>query len=341
LTGAIGAGTFLELYKPIVTDVFAQAASSGVKLMWLQGQTDTGCSISLLQGEHPDLYDAVLKLSVNIAYHPTVMVEAGESASKVLHDMITTDAPDVVVVEGSIPTGDKKHACMIGDYQGTEYILEDYLKELAPRIKTGIIAAVGSCATHGGIPGGNPNPTNAVGVKDVVGDAATVVNMPGCPPQGEQILLALAAVILGIIPELDGQGRPKVFYGKLLHDECPKRGYYDEGEFAHQFGEEGCLYKLGCKGPVTYADCASRKWNGGVNMCMSAGAPCNGCYSLQFPDGTSPFYEDQGTLELDVTATAFKALFGGVMATAGAFTAIDVLGKRKKKEAAAEEKKEE
>lgn len=340
----------MELYKPLVADVFAQAASSGVKLMWLQGQTDTGCSISLLQGDHPDIYDAILKLSVNIAYHPTIMVPAGEGASKVLHDMITTDAPDVVVVEGSIPTGDKKHACMIGDYQGTEYILEDYLKELAPRIKTQVggkplIVAVGSCATHGGIPGADPNPTNAVGVADVVGGSATVVNLPGCPPQGEQILLTLAAVILGIIPELDAQGRPKVFYGKLLHDQCPLRGYYDEGEFAHQFGEEGCLYKLGCKGPITYADCASRKWNGGQNMCMSAGAPCNGCYSLQFPDGTSPFYEDQGTLELDVTSTAFKALFAGVVGAAGAYTVIDNLGKRKKEgakeEVATEEIKEE
>ncbi|MBU2560440.1 hypothetical protein KKA03_06045, partial [archaeon] len=222
----------MELYKPLVSDVFAQAASSGVKLMWLQGQTDTGCSISLLQGDHPDIYDAILKLSVNIAYHPTIMVPAGEAASKVLHDMITTDAPDVVVVEGSIPTGDKKHACMIGSYQGEEYILEDYLKALAPRVKTGIIAAVGSCATHGGIPGADPNPTNAKGVADVVGDMATVVNLPGCPPQGEQILLTLAAVILGITPELDGQNRPKVFYGKLLHDQCPLRGYYDEGQFA-------------------------------------------------------------------------------------------------------------
>ncbi len=331
LTGAVGAGTVMELYKPLVADVFAQAASSGVKLVWLQGQADTGCSISLLQGDHPDIYDAVLKLSVNIAYHQTLMVEAGETASKVLHDMITSDAPDVIVVEGSIPVGDRKHACMIGEYQGEEFILEDYLKKIGPRVKSGIIVAVGSCATHGGIPGANPNPTNAVGVSDVL-PGATVVNLPGCPPQGEHILLTLAAVILGITPELDAQGRPKVFYSKLLHDECPLRGYYDEGEFAHNFGEVGCLYKLGCKGPITYADCASRKWNGGTNFCMSAGAPCNGCFSLQFPDGTSPFYVDQGTLELDVTKKAFQALFAGVVGAAGVYTVVDALGKRGKKE---------
>jgi hydrogenase small subunit len=337
LLGALGATTFIQTYRSEIIDVFAQAAGAGVKLVWLQGQSDSGCSISLLQGEHPDIYDAVLKLNVNIAYHPTVMYEFGESASKILHDMITTDAPDVLVVEGAIPTGNRKHACMIGEYKGEEFILEDYLKKIGPRVKSGIAVAVGSCATHGGIPSGKPNPTNAKGLKEIL-PGMTVVNLPGCPPQGEHILLTLAAVILGIIPELDAQGRPKVFYGRLLHDECVLRGYYDEGKFAHQFGEPGCLYKLGCKGPVTYADCASRKWNGGVNYCMSAGAPCIGCFSLDFPDGTSPFYVPQDTLELDVTKKFFEGLTAGVIAAAGAYTVIDFLGKRKKKE---EKKKEE
>jgi hydrogenase small subunit len=330
--GAMGATAFMQAHKPFVANVFAQAADAGVKLAWIQGQTDTGCSISLLQGEHPDIYDAVLKLNVNIAYHPTIMMPSGEAASKALLDM----EPDVLVVEGAIPTGAKKHACLIGDYNGEEIVLEEYLKKVAARTKVAIVA-VGACATHGGIPGGNPNPTEATGVRGVLGNDFTtqaglpIINLPGCPPQGDHILLTLAAAILGIIPELDAQGRPKLFYGKLLHDECPRRGYYDEGVFAHKFTEPGCLYKLGCRGPITYADCASRKWNGGVNMCTNAGAPCSGCFSLQFPDGTSPFYVGQDDLELEWTKRGFETLTAGVVAAAGAYTVIDQLGKRKKK----------
>jgi len=322
--GAMGATAFMQTHKSFVADVFAQAEAAGVKLAWIQGQTDTGCSISLLQGNHPDIYDAVLKLNVNIAYHPTIMVPSGEAASRALLDM----EPDVLVVEGAVPTGDKKHACMIGEYNGEEIVLEDYLKEVATRTKLGIVA-VGACATHGGIPGGSPNPTNAKGVGEVLGK--TVINLPGCPPQGEHILLTLAAVILGITPELDAQGRPKLFYGRLLHDECPRRGYYDEGIFAHSFTEPGCLYKLGCRGPITYADCASRKWNGGVNMCTNAGAPCSGCFSLDFPDGTSPFYVPSDELELEWTKKGFEVLTAGVIGAAGAYTLIDRLGKQKEK----------
>jgi hydrogenase small subunit len=93
--------------------------------------------------------------------------------------------------------------------------------------------------------------------------------------------------------------RPKAFYGKLIHDNCPRRAYFDAGQFARHPGEPGCLYELGCKGPVTYADCPLRLWNGGVNWCIGAGAPCIGCVEPNFPDKLQPMFKKQDESALE------------------------------------------
>ncbi|MDP2754523.1 MAG: twin-arginine translocation signal domain-containing protein, partial [Nitrospirota bacterium] len=71
LAGAVGAGTFLDIYGSSIAQAIEQAGEKGVKLIWLQGQSDTGCTVSLLQGTHPDIYDAIMKLNVDIRFHPT------------------------------------------------------------------------------------------------------------------------------------------------------------------------------------------------------------------------------------------------------------------------------
>ncbi|MFW6126079.1 MAG: iron hydrogenase, partial [Chloroflexota bacterium] len=110
-----------------------------------------------------------------------------------------------------------------------------------------------------------------------------------------------ASIILNGLPkaaDLDDNLRPLAFYGKLIHENCPRRAYFDEGKFAKKPGDEGCLYELGCKGPITYADCPLRRWNNGTNWVIGAGAPCNGCTQPEFPDQTSPFYEKLVDVEL-------------------------------------------
>ena len=103
----------------------------------------------------------------------------------------------------------------------------------------------------------------------------------------------LASVLLLGLPnpeELDEHNRPKAFYGKVIHENCPRRSYFEEGKFARVLSEPGCLNELGCKGPVTYADCPTRLWNGGVNWCIGSGSPCIGCVEPGFPDLLAPFY---------------------------------------------------
>jgi len=120
------------------------------------------------------------------------------------------------------------------------------------------------------------------------------INIPGCPPHPDWFVATVADIILNGVPsseKLDELKRPKLIYGRLIHENCPRRPFFDEGKFARNFGEEGCLYELGCKGPFTYADCPNRLWNGGVNWVIGAGSPCLGCVEPIFPDVSGPFYK--------------------------------------------------
>ncbi|MFH1773860.1 MAG: hydrogenase small subunit [Methanobacteriota archaeon] len=302
LAGTIGVGAVLGTYKSEIADVFAQAADKGVKLVWLQGQGCTGCTVSLIQGTHPDLYDAILKLQVDIPFHPTIMAAAGKPAI----DALEAVNPDILVIEGAVPNAEY---CEVG---GKPFV--DVVKTMAA--KSGVVVAVGTCAAFGGIPAAKGNPTNARSVSKVLGK--TVVNIPGCPAHPDWILLVAASVILGIIPELDDKGRPVAFFGEEIHENCARRGYYDKGDFAEDFTEsdmsyEKCLWKVGCKAPVTRADCAVRKWNNGVNVCMNAGAPCIGCADPGFPDSVSPLYVELEKVPTFVgidTDTAGKVAIG-------------------------------
>jgi hydrogenase small subunit len=96
--------------------------------------------------------------------------------------------------------------------------------------------------------------------------------------------------------ELDDNLRPLAFYGKLIHENCPRRAYFDEGKFAKKPGDEGCLYELGCKGPITYADCPTRRWNNGTNWVIGAGSPCLGCTQPEFT--SLPYYQKLVDVEL-------------------------------------------
>jgi hydrogenase small subunit len=104
----------------------------------------------------------------------------------------------------------------------------------------------------------------------------------------------VAHVLLKGLPsaqELDDHKRPKAFFGRLVHDNCPRRGYFDGGRFARHTGDEGCLYEIGCKGPHSYADCPTRQWNNGVNWCIGAGAQCIGCVEPDFHDRFAPLFQ--------------------------------------------------
>jgi hydrogenase small subunit len=167
--------------------------------------------------------------------------------------------------------------------------LLDWVKKLSEKDKAYAVVAVGTCAAYGGIPGGEPNPTKAKGVKEVTG--ATVLNIPGCPPHPDWIVGSLSHVLMFGLPKLDEDGRPTLFFGKNIHENCQNFYSYNAEEYAKHLSDEGCLINLGCKGPLTHSDCPERHWNNGVNWCIGAKAPCIGCTERGFPDEMSPMYQ--------------------------------------------------
>jgi len=220
------------------------------------------------------------------------MAASGDLVIQTIEDTAEKKGGYLLVVEGAIATKDNGVYCEFGERDGHGITILEHLTTLGPDAMA--IVALGSCATHGGIPAASPNTTDCKGVKQVLdenGVNTPVINLPGCPPHPDWFVGTLASVLMGGLGsvEMDDAGRPLAFYGKLIHDNCPRRAYFDAGEFAKKYSEPYCLFELGCKGPVTHADCPIRLWNSGTNWCVGSNGPCIGCAEFGFPDNMSPF----------------------------------------------------
>lgn len=256
----------------------AHAASKGLKpsVIWLHFQECTGCTESLLRTAHPALSELILDL-VSLDYHETLFAAAGHQAEEMLHKtMKEQKGKYVCIVEGAIPTKDNGIYCQIA---GRTAI--DILNEVAA--DAGAIIAIGSCASFGGIPSAPPNPTGATGAPMIL-EGKTVVTIPGCPANPYNLLgTVLQFATLGTLPALDGKGRPLFAYARTIHEDCPRRPHFDAGRFALKFGDEGhrqgyCLYRLGCKGPETHANCSIQHFGEVPGAWpIGIGHPCVGC----------------------------------------------------------------
>jgi hydrogenase small subunit len=147
----------------------------------------------------------------------------------------------------------------------------------------GAIIAIGSCASFGGLPASPPNPTGAVGAPEFL-KGKTVLTLPGCPANPYNLLgTVLQFAALGSLPALDSKGRPLFAYARTIHEDCPRRAHFDAGRFVEVFGDEGhrqgwCLYKTGCKGPRTHANCSIQHFGDEVGAWpIGVGHPCFGC----------------------------------------------------------------
>jgi len=257
---------------------WAEAAEAGLKpsVIWLHFQECTGCTESLLRTSHPDLASLILDL-VSLDYCETLMAASGYQVEDALHQAMEEHAGSYIcVVEGAIPTKDDGVYCQIA---GRTAI--DILQEVGS--KAGAVIAIGSCASWGGVPSADPNPTGSVGAHEIL-EGIPVVNLPGCPSNPYNFLgVALQYATMGTLPALDDEGRPLFAYGRTIHEHCPRRAHFDAGRFVRQFGDEGhklgyCLFAMGCKGPETYANCSTLHYNEIPDLWpIGIGAPCFGC----------------------------------------------------------------
>jgi len=268
-----------------------------IPAIWLQGAACTGCSVSLMNAVNPKVQNLILDeivpgKQVRLRFHATIMAGQGEPVVEILTDTKKKDKGKyLLIVEGAVPTAKNGIYGSVGKAGGKHKTILESVEELGKDAL--MVISVGTCSSYGGIPATKPNPTGCKSVEDLFKEKnikTPVINVPGCPPHPDWFLSTVATILLGRMPELDEFGRPKLCYGGLIHENCPRRAYFDKGKFAKHAGDEGCLYQAGCKGPITYADCPLRQWNNGISWCVKAGSPCLGCVEKWFPDYTSPFY---------------------------------------------------
>lgn len=295
-------------------------------VIWLPFQACTGCTESITRA-HGATLESLIFEAISLDYQHTLQAAAGAAAERVREQAMQENRGRyLLIVDGSIPTGNPGYSTIAGHDNRT--MLEEAARGAAA------IIALGTCAAYGGIAGAAPNPTGAVPVNAIIKDKP-IVTVPGCPP----IPVVITGVLLhyltfGSLPELDARGRPKAFYGQTIHDRCYRRPFYERGQFADGFDDEGarqgwCLYKLGCKGPTAYNACATVKWNNGTSFPIEAGHGCIGCSEPGFWD-QGGFYQPLSTGNWGNARTIGTAI--GVGAALGVASAA--LARKRQRDAA-------
>ncbi len=287
-----------------------------VHAYWLAGMSCDGCSVSVVGATAPPVEDLLMGVIPGIPkvvlHHPVLSVEAGHAFVRnfEMAEKNELGAPYVVIMEGSV--ADETIAAKTGGYWvalGAERIDEnrsrpiptaEWLKRLAPGAAA--VIAIGTCATWGGIPAAVGNPTGSMSVMDFLGKdyrsayGLPVINVPGCPPIGDNFTETVAAILLflqgiGPLPEFDDLGRPAWLFNGTVHQKCVRGGFYEEGTFAEKYGDKECLVEIGCWGPVVQCNITSRGFINHVGGCMNTGGICIGCTMPGFPDNFTPFYK--------------------------------------------------
>ncbi|GAB4368118.1 MAG: hydrogenase small subunit [Calditrichia bacterium] len=294
------AASFLKGFIPKLAAALQEAIKE-YPIIWLQTSTCSGCSVSVINTIHPSIKNVILEQvlpghQLILNYHGTLMAATGGlSIETAFSTAEKYSGKYVLVVEGAIPTKAKGIYGCVGERGNERLTMLKLINFMGQRAMATL--AIGTCAAFGGLPAAKPNPSGCVGVTEVYQSLkidTPVINIPGCPCHPDWFIGTVAKILLYGMPkpeELDKLGRLKLFFAHTIHTRCINRDYLDEGVFAENFGEEGCLLELGCKGPFTYADCPIRLWNGSVNWCIAAGAPCIGCTEKGFPDEHSPIYQ--------------------------------------------------
>jgi hydrogenase small subunit len=265
-----------------VAEMVEKQSIRKINAIWLEV---TGCSgniISLLNSENPGLYD-VLTSIINFTFNNTLMGAEGEFAFEKFLE--TLDTEFILLIDGAVSTKENGLYNIVANYKGKRITALEAIRMAGKKAKH--VVAVGTCASYGGISAAKPNPSESKSVQQVL--KRPVIKLPGCPCHPDWVVGTIAHLVGYGVPELDAEGRPILFYGVTIHDNCTRRGFFDKGIFAQRFGEEGCMFKLGCRGPLTRTDCPRRKWNGYVNWPIGDNTNCIGCAQPHFPDGMEPF----------------------------------------------------
>ena len=249
-------------------------------ILWVEGGVCTGCACSLLGSPAPTAETLIPE--VRLEFQETLMEGFGAQAVDALLAMATAHAGKyVLIVDGAIALGPAAGLTTVGaDSNLTDYTAEALVVSLAARAAS--VVALGTCASFGGIAASRPGDLAYGSLAEAIGRAP--LRIPGCPPNPAWVTSVLAALLRGEPIALDVLGRPTMFFGKSIHDLCPRRESFENRDFAAAPGDATrCLFQVGCKGREARGDCPSRLWQG-RSYCIKANHPCIGCTAPGFPD---------------------------------------------------------
>jgi len=309
----VSATTATLMLPPMFAPLVAEATElmNRVPVIWIELQDCAGNSEALLRSAAPTVDDLLFDV-LSVEFQETLQAAAGHDADKQLEEAVEHfKGQYLLFVEGAIPMANNGQFGTIGASGET---FHEHLIRMAK--DSAAVVAVGTCATFGGIPAAAPNPTGAVGVMDLV-KGKPIVNIPACPANPANMVgVILHYVLTGQIPELDSLLRPKFAFGYRIHDNCERRAHFDAGEFVEEWGDEGaknnfCLYKVGCKGPMTFNNCSIVRYNEGTNWPIGVGRGCIGC--------SEPDFWDKYAYERPMADANIKAPTGGVEKTVDEF----------------------
>jgi hydrogenase small subunit len=287
-------------------------AVKDVHIVWLTaGLSCDGDSVSITAAEQPSIEDVLLGAIPGLPkvhlHNPVLAPEVGDEFMNYFYQAEQGELdPFVFVVEGSIPNERIKQegywAAQGTDPEtGQPITTNEWIDRLAD--KAWAVIAIGTCATYGGIHAMEGNPTGCMGLADYLGwnfrsqAGIPIVNVPGCPVQPDNFmetvlyLLYQAEGMSPMIP-LDDNLRQTWLFGKTVHEGCDRAGYYEQGDFAHEYGSPKCIVKLGCWGPVVNCNVTKRGWMRGIGGCPNVGGICIGCTMPGFPDKFMPFMDE-------------------------------------------------
>ena len=292
-------------------DAHPSRPTDEMTVLWITaGLGCDGESVALTAATQPSVEDIVLGgipgLPKVKLLNPFYSYENGDEYTAVLErGCEDTLGPFLLVVEGSIPNEEVKdegYWAALGTDKRTGQPIPtcEWIDRLAPNAWA--VVAVGTCATYGGIHAMAGNPTGAMGLPDYLGwewrsrAGVPIVCVPGCPTQPDNLtetllyMLYQAAGRAPAIP-LDESLRPEWLFAETVHEGCDRGGYYEQAQFAEEYGSRHCIVKLGCWGPVVQCNVGRRGWVAGVGGCPNVGGICIGCTMPGFPDKFMPFMD--------------------------------------------------
>jgi hydrogenase small subunit len=268
------------------------ASPGAPTVIWLQGAGCTGCSVSFLnrisRSAPLTAADALVR-TIHLAYHPTLMAAAGESATRVLRD-VQNSGSFVLAVEGGVPTAFGGACCWAYNADGRDVTFLSAVGSLAAKARA--VLSIGTCAAYGGVASTAANPAGVKSVSEATGKAT--INIPGCPPHPDWIVWTIANHLTDSIGRLDRLGRPRALFGKTVHDRCPRTPPGEQ--------HKRCLEPWGCQGKRTFGACPRAGFNNGVSWCVDQNSPCLGC--------TEPTFAAASMRRAAPTANCYAACHG-------------------------------